>query len=429
MNHNNENEPIVICNSQTQQQIPITETPINKHHKTLGIMENPNGSNKAETTRLHQISDEVARKITTTTLNAKDTEMLYKNYYLPRIAYALTVGTQTATQLHSIQSPVTHSILPAMGLNRHMPLEIVFGPKEIGGLGLRHLFAEQGTAKSIALLKHIRTSRDLGQALEIKLLWDQRIAGIGHSILSPPFDNCPQLIHEKWTTTLQEFLKQSQLEIIIPSHYTPTKKRTNDLILMDNINLKSGKINKVTAPAIMYINQCRLYLHAESLADICNVNGTEITKQAYDCLEIAQLNDQELWPLINRPRPNNIETWQAFLQYFCQPKSLKLIHPIGPWTQTPVKQQWQQYYNSTDNTAIIMDQTGWHCFTLHQPSLLGRRLHSQIPYEYNNETTPPPPYQIADMVTTSTDIRYIIPLTSQNIFKSNVRPTRMINCK
>lgn len=156
MNHNNENEPIIICNSQTQQQILIAKTPTNKHHKTLGITENPDGSNKAETTQLHQISDEVARKITTTILNANDSEMLYKNYYLPRIAYALTVGTQTETQLHSIQSPVTHSILPAMGLNRHMPLEIVFGPKELGGLGLRHLRAEQGTAKSIALLKHVR---------------------------------------------------------------------------------------------------------------------------------------------------------------------------------------------------------------------------------------------------------------------------------
>ena len=223
MDHSNGHRSITsITDSTTQTLIPITSIPTNKSHKTLGIFESPDGRNKDETTRLMEISTRFKRILSTTTISTQDTTVLYYTYYLPSISYALTVGTQTKAQLHKIQSPVTFSILASLGLNRHTPGEITFGPTALVGKGLRHLFAEQGTIKVQALMRHIRTPRPLGKLLRIKLLWDQRISGQGHPILQAPFYTTIPLQRELWTTTLQEFLKESQLEINIPAHYYPT---------------------------------------------------------------------------------------------------------------------------------------------------------------------------------------------------------------
>lgn len=191
-----------IMDSNTQQHVPIKEIPTNQHHKTLGIHESPDGNNTAELKRLGTISAKFARIITTATANYRDTELMYFAYFLTSISYALTVGTHTKDELHKLQSPVTHAILPSLGFNRSFPLEMVFGPRELGGKGLRHLFPEQGTLKVRTIMKHIRTNRPTGKIIQIKLLWDQRISGQGHSILQPPFYEIPSLTNERWTTTL-----------------------------------------------------------------------------------------------------------------------------------------------------------------------------------------------------------------------------------
>jgi len=61
----------------------------------------------------------------------------YRTYYLPMLCYPLQTTTFTAHQLKTIQSPSINAILTKLGYNRHFPRDVVFGPAEYGGLGLR----------------------------------------------------------------------------------------------------------------------------------------------------------------------------------------------------------------------------------------------------------------------------------------------------
>jgi hypothetical protein len=56
----------------------------------------------------------------------------------------LTVTQFTQEQRDKITSPVLSSCMAQMGYNRNSPKEVVYGPVDMGGLGLHDLYVEQG---------------------------------------------------------------------------------------------------------------------------------------------------------------------------------------------------------------------------------------------------------------------------------------------
>jgi hypothetical protein len=62
----------------------------------------------------------------------------------PAITYTLAVGTLNEKQTAKIQSAYIGPIIRAMGFNACTPNAVVFAPIEMGGLGCKNLFAEQG---------------------------------------------------------------------------------------------------------------------------------------------------------------------------------------------------------------------------------------------------------------------------------------------
>jgi hypothetical protein len=86
---------ITITDSKSNTNIHIQALACNKSHKTLGIMESPDGNNTDKYNRLVEKSTIMGRKITTATLSKIDAATLFYTMYLPSITYAFTVGTQS----------------------------------------------------------------------------------------------------------------------------------------------------------------------------------------------------------------------------------------------------------------------------------------------------------------------------------------------
>jgi hypothetical protein len=80
-------------------------------------------------------------------------------------------------QANKTQGVVVQPLLQALGFNATTPCEVVYAPLEIGGIGFRHLFAEQGATKMRPLLQQIRLNSLVGQSLVIMMQWAQIEAG------------------------------------------------------------------------------------------------------------------------------------------------------------------------------------------------------------------------------------------------------------
>jgi hypothetical protein len=73
--------------------------------------------------------------------------------------------------------------LPKMGYNRNTARAVVVGPAEQGGIGIKHLYAEQAIKQIKALIQHTRLNSPLGRTICISLDWVQIIAGIQRPVL------------------------------------------------------------------------------------------------------------------------------------------------------------------------------------------------------------------------------------------------------
>jgi hypothetical protein len=68
----------------------------------------------------------------------------------------MAAGIMSEEQAHKAQGVVVQSLLQALGFNATTQCAVVYAPLELGGIGFRHLFAEQGAAKMRHMLQQIR---------------------------------------------------------------------------------------------------------------------------------------------------------------------------------------------------------------------------------------------------------------------------------
>ena len=115
-------------------------------------------------------------------------------------------------------------MLPKMGLNRHLPLAVVYGPIDNGGLGLPSLTFEQGLQQLQFLAQHLRSPLSpLRTLFQIGIKWLRMIAGY---TTCPLFDTHLDLRHVEfapWFVSVQTFLKSINHLVDIPNLYCPPR--------------------------------------------------------------------------------------------------------------------------------------------------------------------------------------------------------------
>ena len=182
------------------------------------------------------------------------------------------------------------------------------------GIGLRHLYYEQGIGQILQLLKHIRAGSKLGTFLLIGLDWIQLHAGVSYAILVKP---TPKLAHLEpgWFSSLRQFLGSIDASIYIPTSVLPRPLRFHDCILMDDV-LSNVFSNSVTKK----INLCRLFLQVELLSEICSPTG--------DCILTGiwrgkrPLSQGQLSLASTGPTPQSLLAHMATVRRTCLPTPL-----------------------------------------------------------------------------------------------------------
>ena len=160
---------VKIKDSETGQEILIEQQDCNNPHKTLGAMETPSGDYTSEVKRLVEKARAMAQRISTACVSRSEATIIYRSMYLPSINYSFPAGILSFREAEKVQGAPIQALLSAMGFTPGMPRAVVFGPIESGGLGLRHLFSEQGALKAMMLIQQIRVDRSLGRMLQIQL--------------------------------------------------------------------------------------------------------------------------------------------------------------------------------------------------------------------------------------------------------------------
>ena len=132
-----------------------------------------------------------------------------------------------------------------MGFNRHTSRAIVFGPPLLGGIGLVHRYAQQGSEGITHFLSHVRDVSDVGKMVLNTLSHLQFFSGQLIGLLENP-QPLPvvRLRKEKnlyrwshlgrgWLLSLRQFLFDINGRVILHQAWSPSLVRDNDIELMD----------------------------------------------------------------------------------------------------------------------------------------------------------------------------------------------------
>ena len=205
--------------------------------------------------------------------------------------------------------PIHDAAFPKAKLCRTIPHAIRYGSKDTLGLGLDDLYATQGIDKVTFFMNEINGSSMSTPLLRSNIEWATIHVGIEeNSLFDISFNDFGHLLPHTWIRSLWEFV--DEYKITMPKwDYTLRKKRDGDIFLMDAFQ-RAGFTKRQLLP----LNRCRIYLKVETLSDITDGTGDQISKQAYDGRQTAATLASHDWPVQVNPNQTHWKLWRRALR-------------------------------------------------------------------------------------------------------------------
>ena len=104
-------------------------------------------------------------KIKSTFISHSAASLALSSTIMATLKYALPSTTYTEAECNKLMTPLFQTILPKMGINRHLALVYRYGPSSCYGLQCNNLYTEQGIAKLQLLLDQAGTTTQCGLLL------------------------------------------------------------------------------------------------------------------------------------------------------------------------------------------------------------------------------------------------------------------------
>ena len=290
-----------------------------------------------------------------------DAWMVYESRYRAAIRYPLPVTMFSELECDAIQKPFIFHLLPKLGLNRHTPRAIIYGPKRWAGLELMDLRVEQPAMQFNSSLGHLRRQDQAGKGLLMNMADLQAEIGSVKPVFTLNYNiyNYGQQhtrIHYLWRTTYDHSCLMRGWD-----EWVPTSLGQGDSNLMDTA-VEDEYFSNNNNYKLTIINNCRLYLGAIFLSDLAT--DGRIRPEILDGNELA-INPQV--KRIDRLRPPSRAwgVWKDFIfrNFLVYPYTL--VQPIRGTTEklpihrkiTEVEHLEQLYMNqNTTNLDLIISR-------------------------------------------------------------------------
>ena len=354
------------------QPVRITYIPSSQAIKYLGCQKCPANQDQQYQALLKKCND-YARVINCSQLSRRGVQVFYQAIYRLSVTYPLPVCYFSFEQLDRLQRRAHRAIVNGCGYNRNTKKAVLYGPSHLQGAGFFHLYDEQGYGQVAHFIKAWRTPHThAGQMLRVAVSWAQYAAGTSWSIFRYTVPLLPHL-ESTWLASMRQYLKAVNGFLELDTPFIPTLQRRHDIFFMDAV-LRSGQF---TPGAVKRINYCRLYLRVITLADICNANGTRITKAAYQGDSSAIINNSD-WYHIHQVYPGSRAwaQWRRACRLFCNTATdLALKEPMEEWTvdRNHLRRQWPFWHVPGTNIVYKRQVAGTYS------------VHRRMRHDFDNE--------------------------------------------
>jgi hypothetical protein len=317
--------------------------------RTLGVRPAPNGNYQQEANFLKTKADTYAARLIVSNLTRMDTFIFHRSTYTPSLTYSLPVTTLSKSQLNKIQKKSVMAILDKLGVNRHFPRRVTFGPRELGGLFLLDMSVEQGVRQVQHFMNHIFAFDSVGELMLIELRALQIESGCGHHLLEAPSIDIPYLT-PCWIHSMRQFMAENRLKLEVTQAKKIPLCRERDRYLMDDFR----HLNIFSDSDLYDINRCRIFLKVTTLSDITDGLGRCITEEAFKCRAFTDRQSPLLWPRQPVLTTQQKNLWKKALEAAYTSTGRVLHEPLGMWIAQS-NMNWNAYYDTGSHTVRLIN--------------------------------------------------------------------------
>ena len=312
-----------------------------------------------------------AKVIHSSHLTRRETQVFYWSIYRLSMNYVLPSTYFTKDEISKIQSTSHSAMVARMGYCRTTPRAVIFGSKRYGGVGLFHLYDDQGWGQLKTFIKFWRSpSTQAGKLLRIVISWCQYCVGTKAGVLQDVHSTWPHF-ESRWISSLRQYLLTISGHLELTNHGSIPHRRMYDAHIMDVV-LTCGHFKPA---AIRKINYCRMYLNVLLLSDIVMPCGTRLDPAAYEGTRALYFTTPNHYVHQTKPGKKSWKCWRKLLNSMCKPKQrLTLIQHLGAW-QLPsyqLSKHWPFFIDPTNDT--VYQRTGTNFST-----------HKRITYDYDKD--------------------------------------------
>lgn len=318
-------------------------------HKTLGCFINPAHNNTSTWQATKAKNDQFVRVMDSNYMTRLEAWTFYTSIYIPSITYAIPMSPLTPQQCTDLNSRFLRVLLPRLGYNRNLSSVLRYTPQVMGGVGLKHLYHQQGLLLLQHAYKYLNSpGTAIGKMLHIAISWTQTFLGVSQCILTDVHQPIPP-VGPSILLDLRQFLRHINAHLSISHSPQQQVLRTHDRFIMD-IALSQTRWKP---KQLIQINSCRRYLQALTIADICTSSGTRLTHETTNAiapsdnlLRVNRFNQQ-------KPGTRAWITWGKFLRTISTKEGL-LYQRLGNWTvpHGTARRRQQFIYNPDSNTLF-----------------------------------------------------------------------------
>ena len=304
---------IVLKGDLNSEEIRLKRLEINEGMKQLGIILPINGTFNQEKIRRIQECEELGKKLYRSPLTHTESIVVYKMYFIPKIIYPLSITQFKQKECNEIQSKFYKYALPKMGINRHTPRAILFGPIDMGGAGLFDIYVAQAQQHIVQAMYHIRRMDHVGQALLSNLSAYEVTIGSSNELFQlNPWKYC---YGEKESTIffLWKMIRFWKLNVkVVPNNRNKNNTNKREKTIMD-IAVNDVKI-KCDEWKLRAINACRLYHGVVYPSDMSLYSGKFIQQGYLYGNGSYRKKQHQGWPNQPVPLDHQWTEWRRFVR-------------------------------------------------------------------------------------------------------------------
>ena len=278
--------------------------------KDLGIYLAPDGNMIEQFKACLDRAKRIRTIIASSPITRTEAEVFYHSRCMGWARYFLPVTTFSQQQCQKLQSQLHQALLPKVGFNRHMPLTVVFGPRQYGGIGLFEFYTEQAIEHLRLTVLEIRKDTTAGKLLCIELDSLQLISGYHTPVLTTKRD-IRLLLPVTRLTYLWQACSDLDIQFEVFSQWIPHQKVEGDLSIMETVLNNADVKKSYSAKMITIFNQCRMYARVTMMSDLTGTNSTQIDPLILN--GTRRCHSSLTWPRVPTPRPNDWKVWKAIL--------------------------------------------------------------------------------------------------------------------